>query len=79
MKAKRWREIKYNATAALRRPRGELREMGDLRRQRKIMLKLSYKSTFKFKFKFNANNMGEPGAHDKVLDSNPDRTGIWKC
>ena len=21
----------------------------------------------------------EPGAHDKVLDNNPDRIGIWKC
>ena len=21
----------------------------------------------------------EPEAHDKVLDNNPDRIGIWKC
>ena len=21
----------------------------------------------------------EPEAHDKVLDNNPDRVGIWKC
>ena len=21
----------------------------------------------------------EPGAHDKVLDNNPDRIGVWKC
>ena len=21
----------------------------------------------------------EPGAHDEVLDNNPDRIGIWKC
>lgn len=40
MKAKRWRETKYNASAALRRPRGELREMADLRRQRKEIPKI---------------------------------------
>ena len=34
---------------------------------------------------FNVNNTGsacaipEPEAHDKVLDNNPDRIGIWKC
>ena len=30
---------------------------------------------------FNVNNMQspEPVVHEKVLDNNPDRIGIWKC
>ena len=46
------------------------------------------KLSFKLKKKLNVNLMSntgvlaksaEPEAHDKVLDNNLDRNGIWKC
>ena len=39
IKAKRWRETKYKANAALRNPRGEVRDRDDLRKKQETKKK----------------------------------------